>query len=377
MQENVYLGEPYKMLKNHNAYIHQGVDPFSENGPHIMYPYAALLRITGSLTVQRFVQFSSSLISVMLLGFYFFQQRRDRLSLYESALYALLIVSTWLSIPLALSYPAQANGMMAGFVCFLLGLYYAENSPRVSMMLFGLAYACKTQYLGMLPGILAYKLFIESPEKLILHRIREMALQTVLYFVPAVLVIPAICASLGLFRNWPEFKDFALNGPHEIWVRAIDNIPGLFFGMSKGHQEFVGEVKAAEYAGYGLLTWLHILFSCGVCLYGAGLTVWQRLRGLKFNAAWGLLGFSGIIYWLHFFFIYRYPYWYNVFALIVLNAFFAPLVLERIIHSLGKRKLLPIAAICVLAFFVRTVWNLPGWKLKQPGTALVPYEWMN
>lgn len=389
-QEYVYLCVPYQSLQNHQLFINKWTDPFGENGPLGVYPPAACA-LYGSLGLMRWYQFLFSIAAMVLLMRI---ARRATVDGLDSPVLvahdALSMLTVWITIPLVLIYPVQCNGMFAGLLCFIGGLFLMRERPYSAMFLFGFAYSFKTQWLGMLPGIVLYQFLMQPVATSWAARFKEIGMGLLVYFLPACVIVPVMFAPLGAFRSFHDFWVYAMNGPHEFWIQIEYHGARLLRGgMPAAHQARVDDIRISEFKGYGLLTWSHIALSFGFSVALSVLAVWKRWFTKRpfvgpLSTPMIVLASCGLFYWVHFLVIYRYPYWYNVFPMVIFNPLLVAIgfrLLLQKITSGGPYRFawtmvvgIMIVEACILG---RTAWKLPGaHRNSPPGNSLTPYDWM-
>src|SRR3989338_6827525 len=73
LQETWYLGVPHELISKSKVIV-SAIDPFLENGPHTVYPPAAIVYFTGSMRLMRAYQFSFSLMAVSIMFWLFWRK---------------------------------------------------------------------------------------------------------------------------------------------------------------------------------------------------------------------------------------------------------------------------------------------------------------
>lgn len=382
VQETWYMGIPYDLIRNHNVNVTAN-DPFLENGPQAVYPPAAIAYKTGSMKAVRVYQFLFSMAVVALLFFYFFQKFGETsFTPLEVFAYALIFLGTWVSIPMALIYPLQVNGMTGGMVCAILGGWIYPRSSLWGMFFFGLAFAFKGQFLAFFPGLALYVVFIDvEDEKLSKHALRAAG-RLAMFFVPKTIVLTLLWWGLGLFPNMREVWLYAMDGP-DLLMYEIRSLLQKIAGTSAAMAPASG-IRESEYAGYGPITWGHVALSVTFCAGAAAWAALQRFRkGLAGKIAMdrGLaaLAWGAAPYWLNFLVFYRYPYWYNTFAIVPFNIFLAAafirLVQLKIRQVQGPRIATIFLVVVALASTVFWIRNCRGAKQLGEGNIL-SFVWM-
>ncbi len=385
VQENVYLGVPYNLLQQGRFVVMPDADPFPENGPQAIYPPTALLKATGSLFLMRAYQFLFPLLVVGLLLFLFLRKFGERIpSIWEQFLLAGIFLAVWISTPNTLIYPIQVNGMAAGFACLLLGAYVFPRSAVWGMFCFGWAFTFKGQYLAMLPGFIFYVLFVDVRERNIWKHFLLAIGAVAMFFVPKSVIVSGLCWALGMFEDKGDFLRYSLDGPHLIGYE-ISYVIGRLLGKAAAAAPEEGSRRAVEYAGYGMMAWAHIGLSVGFSVLFALRSLWHRVRtplgaALSIDTGLTALAWGGLVYWINYLFFYRFPYWYNVFALVFFNIYlFASVVVlsrDQIVRLTGPRwgrvffVLAGLSAFVLFSGYLRRQISLP------PGNAFAPYEWM-
>jgi len=384
VQESWYLGVPYGLIQDGHVYVSNS-DPFPENGPQSVYPPAAIVYLTGSLLPMRIYQFIFSLIVIGLLFYFFF--RKFQYALYrwrEVAVYSIVYLAVWISIPLALIYPIQVNGMTAGFACLLLGLMIYPQYSMWGMFCFGWAFAFKGQYLALLPGFVVYLFFIDVREATLGRHLLKSCAAFIMFFVPKTLILAGLWEAMGMFQTRKDFWLYALDGPH-LLASQFQFILGHLSGQAGAAAPEAGPRRAVEYSGFGLIAWGHIVASALFCVLFSLRSIWKRTRTpfgeeLDIDKGLAIFAWGGLSYWVNYLLFYRYPYWYNVFAVVFLNIFLAAACVRLagswLSVKFGKQwssAFLLVTVIISLSFIIRYMDH--EWT-KPKGNALTPYEWM-
>jgi len=384
VQEGWYLGVPYTQIEHHQLAV-TDVDPFPENGPQAVYSAAAILYSTGSLVVMRIYQSIFSLLVLGLLFYLFFRIYQDhQFSWYEVAAYLVIFSSVWFSIPLALVYPVQVNGMTAGFACLLLGLLVFPQSTAWGMFCFGWAFSFKGQYLGLLPGFIMYVFLIDKREKTVSAHLVKSILSVIMFFAPKTIILAGLWKALGLFPTGKDLWQYALDGPILLFTQ-LQFILGHVLGKAGAASPEAATRRAVEYSGYGLIAWGHVMISVLFCIGFTIRSIWKQFRKASiqiagFDKGLTVLAWGGLFYWINFLFFYRFPYWYNVFAVIFLNIFLAAalvyLAVSWISARAGKRwgSALLLACSLFALGIVTSIVLRAHYGLK--GNSLEPYDWM-
>jgi hypothetical protein len=386
LQEHWYLGIPFERLKTGAFWVDRD-DPFPENAPHLMYLLAKLTYATGSLLSVRLAQWPWSLLAMVALwavlhkltGFL-------RGSRFDVLGMSLLVLFFWISLPLGFVYPVQTNGMMAGFVCLALGLLVLRERPAAAMLLFGFAYAHKAQFIMFFPCVIAYRLVLDYPGRMLGRHLARTARDTVLLFVPAAVILPLFLAACGAFRSAHDFFGYATEGPLLLW-RQVAAVLGKFTGAPPANplaNTFRLQTLTAELASYSKLVYMHIYLSAGLGIAGLAWT----LRG-RLPAWWGgkvraepppelaLLSVMTCVAWITYFRFNMYPYCYNMLPILPFNALVVPYVFWRL------RGVVPGAwfarggyALALIFLVVLGYRYGRNFAALPRGDALEPYYWM-
>jgi len=382
--ENEYLGVPYKMMADGDVHIHQG-DPFVENGPQAILVTTAIAYHLHSLKLMRVYHFLFSLAVVGWLYLIFFKRFDETLMrLWEIPLVALLVLSTWITIPLILVYPIQVNGMTPGILCFIAGLLLEERHPRWAMIAFGFSYSFKGQFLAMLPGIFLHKAVFENRGRTIAYKSKELVLSAILYLVPTAVILTSLWWVMGLFRNRQDLLGYAFRAPTILINEFSYIIPVLT--RKTAPDPFGTYGRAIEWAGWGFVAWLLVAISMAFCLIWAAWSFWRRRKQspsgpLEVPAA--VLAMAGIGYWINYLFFWRYPFWDNTLPMEWFNILLIPLGIYSLKPWISKRLnprlaviFLLLAGIAAGRNLIRRVIVKPVFNAAVLGDSLQPYPWM-
>lgn len=379
-----YFKLPYTLIEQGNVVVRHK-DPFPENGPQAVYPPAAIAFFTGSLFLTRAYQFAFSMLAVALLGALFFRKFGDRLrSSWEVPVYGAIFLAAWLSIPLSLVYPIQVNGMLGGVACLVLGMSVYRRSVVWGMFCFGWAFSFKGQFLALLPGFILYTFLLDVRESSLPKHFGKAFLALAMFFVPKTVILSGLCAALGMFESTQEFVKYAFDGPSLIGYEFL-YIVGRFLGAPAAAAPEEGVRRSVEYAGFGVGAWGHIVLSAGFSALFAARSVWKRFRpsvdvGGRYDRGLAVFAWGALFYWINYLFFYRFPYWYNVLAVVYVNIFLVAAgvlwlrdLAARFLGARWANVFLIVFGIGSLVYVGKSVRFLVS---MQPGDALTPYEWM-
>jgi hypothetical protein len=381
-----YFKLPYQLIQQRHIVVLPEEDPFPENGPQAVYPPAAIAYFTGSLFLTRAYQFLFSMI-VVSLSFYFLMRliSKNPTNVLESTAYGILCLAIWFSMPLSLVYPIQINGMTAGFACLLLGVILYADSRLWGTFCFGWAFTFKGQYLAMLPGFIIYLYFIDIRSKNWPRHLWQATCALLMFFVPKTLILACLFGVLGMFQTSHDFFRYAFDGPHLIY-NEFTYIVGHFLGRATAAAPEAAIRRALEFSGFGILAWAHIGGSVLFCMSFVIRSIWKRIQKNpeeEVGVAKGLTAFAwgGLFYWINYLFFYRFPYWYNVFAVIFMNITLATtafhLALVWLAQKTGRKTWSN--AFLLFAVVAAIVYYKSHWRATYSqgvGDALLPYEWM-
>jgi hypothetical protein len=385
MQENVYLKIPYWFISQHHLAITPEGDPFPENGPQAVYPLAAIAYYTGSLRLMRWYQFVFCLIVVgMTFRFFFRKFKEHPFTGWEVCLYVLLYLVLWLSIPLSMVYPTETNGMTAGFIFMLLGILAWPTSPLWGMFYFGWAFTFKGQYLAFLPGFIVYLYFIDIRAGSLGKHLLQSTEALAMFFVPKTIILSSLCGLLGMFYTRHDFFRYALDGPY-LMGSEFSYMVGHLLGQAKAAAPEAAIRRTQEFSGFDKIMWGHIFLSLIFCAFFSLHSLWKR-----FHMKWGndlgidkgltIFAWGGLFYWINYLFFYRFPYWYNIFAVIYLNLFLGAALVHLSAQwtSTNFSKRLSLVMMTLVGFVAARFLVKYGrhQSTKPTGDAFVPYEWM-
>lgn len=390
-QEGVYLGVPYKMILQGNFRVLR--DPFLENGIHTFLIPALILKWSGSLWFVRFYFFLFS-VGVLILMYFIFMRMTGVSSIFRQSigryLAVLGIFVVWFSIPLAVNYPFQTNGMMQGMLFFMVAFIVMDRHPNMAIFFFGCAAYSKSQFMAVFPILIVYRFFLvhqgQSWEKRILLALKECGL----FFLPA-LLSGVVAYMVGWISSFMDFYRYAFKEVILLYKESRKIFSGILFG---GASESAGiklmpyllgkSVVGKEITTWGFLSWIQIGFSflCSISFFL--LTSWRFWKKEKMNHVLGLASFFCLFYLVNFLQFYGYPYWYNTLPALFFNILFVLLIIDYLDQWISKRKwgypvrdwmLIGFVCVFVIVGMNRLLFYSP-FKTGVQGNSLEPYSWM-